>query len=466
MVVVPRHVRSATAVALLLSTGLCSGTLQAETLTDALARTYATNPTINADRARQRAIDEAVPQALANYRPTVVGSADAGVQRSVTTFSSGGAGSRTEGTTTTPRGAGLTVQQNIFRGFRTQNEVKRAEANVFAGREALRDTEQDVLLTAVQAYMNTVRDTAILEIRRGNVIFLEETLRATQDRFNVGEVTRTDVAQAEASLARGRSDLSLAEANLSASRASFRQIVGIDPRNLVPPQPVERLVPKTVETSIATARREHPQILSSSLIVDAAQYDVKIQEGALLPTATVQGDVNQRFGSSEAIDNTLSASLTARVDVPLYQGGAEYSAIRQAKETLGQRKLELDLAREQVQAAVVTSFFDLASSQALVVASQAEVNANEIALRGVQEEARVGQRTTLDVLDAQQDLLNSRERFISAQRDRVVASYSLLASIGRFGVDRLGLPARKYQPEKHYDEVRDKWAGVRTPGGQ
>lgn len=229
---------STAATALALAAGLSAVPVRAETLTDALARTYATNPQLNAERARQRAVDEAVPQALSNYRPRVIGTADAGLQRTVTTTAPSATTPRmTRESFTKPRGGSLGIEQFLFRGFRTQNEVKQAEASVLAGREALRNVEQDTLLSAVEAYMNVVRDSAILEVRRGNVIFLEETLRATRDRFNVGEVTRTDVAQAEASLSRGRSNLSVAEANLSASRALYRQIVGQDPMNLAPGRP-------------------------------------------------------------------------------------------------------------------------------------------------------------------------------------------------------------------------------------
>lgn len=465
--------------------GFSAGPVSAETLREALERTYSTNPELNAERARVRVVDEGVPQARGLYRPQIFGSADAGIQavdRNISSVEGLGAAGNPFGTdggggigaaglggsgseTTFPRGIGVTIQQDIFTGFRRSNTLQQAEVNVQASRETLRNVEQNVLLAAVEAYMNVLRDLAIVRLTTNNVGFLEETLGATRDRFDVGEVTRTDVAQSEAALGRARSDRSLAEANLAASRATYRQIVGVDPINLAPGSPIDSLLPNSLDAAIGLSRAGHPAIMASNLLADSAQYAVNIVEGELLPTVSVEGNVARRY-TGQGSDFTDSASVIGRINVPIYQGGITSSRVRQAKEELGQRRIEVDFAREQVQAAVVSAWGGLESARAQIEASQAEVQAGEVAVAGVREEASVGQRTTLDVLESQQALIDAQVRLTTAQRDRVVASYALLSAIGRLSAPRLNLAVREYKPEKHYEEVRDKWFGLRTPAGQ
>jgi outer membrane protein len=364
---------------------------------------------------------------------------------------------------------GLTVTQNLFNGFQTGNRTRQAEAQVFAARETLRSTEQTVLLNAATAYMNVLRDAAILELQRSNVNVLEVTLRQTQDRFNAGEVTRTDVAQAESSLAAGRSQVAIAESNLATSRAQYRQVVGVDPpARLCPASPVDRLSPRTLAGAIDRSRTEHPAITTAMYNVDVAVHQVKINEGALSPTLNAVGQTQKAWGSTASIDviETLSASIAAQLSVPLYQGGLEFAAIRQAKETLGQRRLDLDTARDQVRATVEQAWGQLEAAKAQIIATQAQVAASEIALNGVREEARVGQRTTLDVLNAQQVLVNARVALVTAQRDRVVASYTVLAAVGSLSPQILGLNIQVYDAMIHYQQVRDAWGGLRIPDGR
>ena len=239
----------------------------------------------------------------------------------------------------------VTGTQTILNGFQTANRTRQSEAQVFGSRETLRGTEQTVLLNAVIAYMNLLRDAAILELQRSNVNVLEVTLRQTRDRFAAGEVTRTDVAQAESSLAAGRSQLAAAESNYLTSRANYRQVIGVEPpARLAPGAPVDRLSPRTLDASIGRSRSEHPTITTAMYNVDVATLQVKIAEGALYPTVQAVGNVQKNFGASPnslAILESLSATVAAQLSVPLYQGGAEYSTIRQAKETLGQRRLDL-----------------------------------------------------------------------------------------------------------------------------
>ena len=437
---------------------------RADTLNGALVQAYQNNPQLNAERARQRATDETVPQALSGYRPQVSATADVGVQF-IETRTSGPLGGTLRGSTV-PRGVGVTATQTIFNGLRTGNQTRAAESQVFSGREGLRVMEQQILLDAATAYMNVLRDTAILDLQRRNVEVLEEQLRQTRDRFNVGEVTRTDVAQAESRLAAARSQALQAESNLVTSRAQFRRVIGVDPGKLAAGAPVDRLSPSTLAGSIAAGAIENPNNTSAMYGVDVQLLQVKIAEGALYPTIVVQANAQQRWNTSPTTVSTFTASAFGQIAIPIYQGGGEYSLIRQSKETLAQQRLNLELTRDQVRSLVVQFWGQLVAAKAQIQAAQAQVTAAEIALNGVREEARVGQRTTLDVLNAQQELVNARVALVTAQRDRVVASYSLLQSVGRLSVQILGLPVPVYDPVIHYHQIRDAWIGVRTPDGR
>jgi len=457
----PRAARAAGAICILAAS---TAALHAQTLEQALVNAYFANPTINAQRAAVRVTDELVPQALSGYRPKVFGNAQADVDRSRTQTST----ATVNGPNNYPRGYGVTAQQNIFNGFQTGNLVRSAESQVLAARETLRNTEQNVLLSAVTAYMNVIRDTAIVQLQQQNVQALNEQFRATNDRFQVGELTRTDVAQAQARLRAAESQLSVAQANLNASRAVYRRDIGTEPGQLKPPAPYEKLKFASLDAAIAQAFGDHPAIQATRHGVDTAQLQVKVAEGALLPTLNLEAGVQRFSDPSVTVYNNLDMSAGLRLSVPLYQGGAEYSRIRQAKELTGQRKLESDVIRDQVRAAVIQSWGLVSASRFQVQAAQAQVAAAEIALNGVRQEYGVGQRTLLDVLNAQAELVNARSALITAQRDRVVASYSLLSSVGRLSIVHLKLADQKqtYQPETHYEQVRDSWFGLRTPDGR
>jgi outer membrane protein len=444
------------------------------TINAALVQSYVNNPQLNAQRAATRAVDENVAIALGGYRPRVTGNVSV-TQSYLESLSRTGPTMRCFNTPTSRNcgdiGAttyGITGTQTLFNGFQTGNRTRQAESQVFAARETLRSTEQSVLLNAVTAYMNLLRDSALLELQRSNVTVLEATLRQTRDRFNVGEVTRTDVAQAESRLAAGRSSLLTAESNYITSRANYRQVIGVEPGRLVSAMPVDRLSPRTLAASLARARTEHPSITAATYNVDVANFQVKIAEGALYPTLTGQASANHTQGSTQQLNTaqSFSAAASLQLQVPIYQGGGEYATIRQAKETLGQRRLDLDTARDQVQSTVTQAWGQLEAAKAQVEATQAQVAAAEISLNGVSEEARVGQRTTLDVLNAQQELVNARASLVTAQRDRVVASYTVLAAVGGLSPQILGLGIPNYDPMTHYQQVRDNWFGIRTPDGR
>jgi outer membrane protein len=332
----------------------------------------------------------------------------------------------------------------------------------------LRNTEQTVLLSALTDYMNTLRDTAILELDRSNVDVLQEQLRQTRDRFNVGEVTRTDVAQAEASLAGAQATALNAQSTLQTDMATYRQDIGDQPKSLAPVSPVTRPLPRTLTESVAISQVEHPGIVAALHNVDVAELAVKISESALYPQATVSGSLSKQYDVSGLATGTqaLIASVAAGVTIPIYQGGAEYAAVRQSKEKLGQAELSADQTRDQVRQGVVAAWGQNQNSLGILRASKAQVDAAEVALAGVREEAKVGQRTTLDVLNAQQTLLQARVQLVSSQHDQVVNSYTLLASIGRLSVRALGLGVPEYDPRVHFDQVKTKWIGLRTPDGK
>jgi outer membrane protein len=442
----------------------------ADTLEGALAQAYQNNPSLNAQRAALRAVDEGVPIALSGYRPRVTATITGGPTGQTQTTKSiapNGVGTYTGSwDNIAPHTAGVTATQTLYNGMQTANRTRQAESNVSAGRETLRLTEQNVLLNAATAYMNLLRDIATLDLQRRNVEVLLEQLRQTRDRFNVGEVTKTDVAQSESRVAAGRSSMAVAESNVVTSRATYRQQIGVEPGKLVPAAPVDRYSPRTIAAAIGQGRLENPAVTAAALGVDVATLQVKINEGALYPTITAQASVNYTAEQTPAVVKTLSFAALGTVSVPLYQGGGEYATIRQSKETLGQQRMNLDVQRDTAQQAVVQAWGQVEAAKAQITATQAQVAAAETALNGVREEARVGQRTTLDVLNAQQELVNARVSLVSAQRDRVVASYALLSATGRLSSTVLSLRSPTYDPTVHYQQVRDSWFGVRTPDGR
>jgi outer membrane protein len=417
-----------------------------------------------------RSTDENVPQALSGYRPKVSVTASAGVQYTDTLATSGGTPTTLVRTEThgvnAPRSAGLTVSQTLFNGNQTANRTRAAESQVSGAREALRVLEQTVLLAAATIYMDYLRDAAIVEVQRSNVRVLEQTLKQTRDRFNVGEVTRTDVAQSEAQLAAGRTQLLAAEATLTTTRANFRRIIGNEPGQLSPGSPVDRFLPGTLPSAVELTLIENPNVTAAMFGIDVNYLQVKVNEGALLPTLTFQTSVQQSYEQTMTIFRSFGASTVVQASVPVYQGGAEYALIRQSKENLAQQRLNLEQVRDQARANTVTAWGQLVAGKAQVASAQAQVNASEIALNGVREEAKAGQRTTLDVLNAQQALVNARVALVTAQHDRVVASYAVLTSVGRLGPLVLNLPTTIYDPSVHYHQVRDSWGGLRIPDGR
>lgn len=428
-----------------------------ETIREALALAYTNNPTLNSARAQLRGVDENVPQALANWRPTVSATAEGGGTRNSTNSIE---------TYRNNASISLAVSQALFRGFRTINSTRQAESIVRAQRESLVATEQDVLLAAAQSYVDVIRDTALVSLQRSDLQFLQEQVRAARDRFEVGEGTRTDVSQADARRAEAEANLNTALANLNTSRAIYRQVVGLEANNLSADTTIDALVPKSIDESLRRSEDKQPLIRQSMHLVDAAIFNVKAIEGELLPTVTLNGNVSRSWNPSSSVSQSNAASVFGRVSIPIYQAGSVSSRVRQAKEELGQSRLQLDVARDQVRANVISSWGVYQSSGASIKAARAAVEAQQLALEGVIEEQRVGQRTTLDVLDAQRELVNQRVNLVTAQRNRIVGGYQLVSSIGSLESDSLNLRVTRYQPKQHYKAVRDQWFGLRTPDGR
>lgn len=437
---------------------------RAESVSDALVKAYQTNPQLNSERARQRATDENVPQALAGYRPQVAATLSYGLQAVRNLLPD----NTIQGATLKPWTIGVTVTQTLYNGNKTANSVRVAEFQVKSGREALRNVGQGVLLDAVTVYMNVLANQSLVEAQRSNVTALRETLDIAKKRLNAGDVTPTDTAQAEARLARGQADLNASEVALSISQATYAQVVGVLPSKLSPAEPVDRLLPRGRDAAIDQAFKTHPAVLAAGFDVDVATTSISVAESSLLPTLTVQGSASKSSQSDSTLGTygTDQASIVGQLNAPIYDGGLGASQTRQAKQLSTQSRLVLEMTRNQARTAAIGAWVSNEGAKTAVTAAEAEVRGAGVALQGVQREAAGGQRTTVEVLNAQQDLIQAKARLIGAQRDRVIASYALLSAVGRLDVQTLGLKTPDYLPEVHYHQVRDAWHGLRTPDGK
>lgn len=434
---------------------LVCGSARAETLLETLESAYRYNPQLDAERARLRATDEDVARAHSGYRPDINASGFISREHNTIRPNTGAGGS------STPKGYSVQLVQPLFRGFQTTNAVNAAEATVRAGREQLRSVEQQVLLDAVTAYGNVVRDQAVVRLNEANLNFLTAELRATRDRFAVGEVTKTDVAQAEARRALGQSTLDLARANLKSSRAVYEQVVGHAPSKLRDTSPYTSLLPRSLNEAIGIATAENPAVVGALYVEQAANFQVQQIRGELLPQAQLEATYSDQFDTSRSIDEVSSGSVVGRLNVPIYPNGGEtYARVRQAKQTHLSKLQEIEQARAAAQSQAVQAWAQLTGYKAQRESDQAQITANRTALDGVREEEKVGQRTLLDVLNAQQELLNSQVQLETTKRNVLVATYSVVAAIGRLSVGEVGAASTVYDPEVHYHEVRRKGWGV------
>jgi outer membrane protein len=452
--------------------------VQAQTLQEALSYAYSNNPTLLTARAQLRATDENVPQALAGWRPTVTASTSAGFvdqhNRSlgITPITSGpdfgrqyysqnGSAALTSHThqDRTLWSSTVTATQPIYRGGRTVASVRRAENQVFGQRARLMATEQQVFGDSVSAYVSVVLNQELLRLNINNEQVLTEQLRATNERFRVGEITRTDVAQAEARLAGAKANRQQAEGNLSTARATFMRLIGIAAQRLTAPQPLRQPV-RSAEEASQMAAINNPNVVAALFDESAARDNIDIQVSALLPQLSAQ---TQGFRSDNASANhtrLTGAQATLNLSVPIYQGGAEYAAVRQSRQQAQQARSVVDDQRRQVMQQAASAWATLASARAQVESTRVQIRANEVALDGVQREAIVGSRTTLEVLNAEQELLNSRTSLMQALANVVSASYSVAAAVGRLNAIDLALPVQLYDARAYYAAVRDRWFGL------
>jgi len=442
---------------------------QAQTLEDALIAAYTGNPTLQAERAKLRQTDELVPQAKAGWKPTVAVDAGAGVSWIRRTFHdqlknpvTGVGISDTTDHTDNPVSAALSLSQPVYRGGTTAAELRQADNTVLAERAQLAVVEEQVLLQAITAYVDVVRDVAVVDLTKNNQNVIEEQLKSTQERFDVGEVTKTDVSQAQARLAGAVADVVQAQGNLTASRASYKQVIGEMPGKLTRP-PVPTNLPSSSDETVALSEN-NPAVHAAIFVEKAARDGTDAVFGELLPHVSVVGSVG--------IDNDVqghnvtqkNATISAQVTIPLYQAGGVESRVREQKQLVGQRRNELDQARRTAIQEAMTSWEALDTARAQIESFKAQVQSNKVALDGVVQEQEVGLRTVLDVLNAQQEVLTSQVSLVGAQHDEIVAAYQVQAAIGRLTSVDLSLRVQPYDVRQHYDEVKDKWWGLNASG--
>lgn len=430
----------------------------AQSLEEALIQAYQSNPTLSAARAQLRATNERVPQALSGWRPTVEAQGSGGKAIDDDVRPVAGDEGRS------PASADLTVTQPLYRGGRTVAGTERAENEVLAERSRLASTEQDVLVAAVTAYADVWRDQSVLELNINNEQVLARQLEATQDRFDVGELTRTDVAQSESRLSSATADRIGAQGNLTTSRATFENVIGTYPTERLEQPPLPPVLPEDQQAILDLAEAANPSVLATSFDELAALRSVREVEGELLPTVELQGSVGYQHERTARTSEGSTAEVLAVVRVPLYQQGAVSSRVREAKQVASQRRLQVREAIRRAREDAISAWERLLTARAQISALQESVRANEIALEGVRQENAVGARTVLDVLDAEQELLDAQVSLVSSQRDEIVASYEVLSAIGRMTAADLGLDTAIYDPVSDYRKVRERWFGLDAPG--
>jgi len=438
------------AAALTLYSGVAHAAL---TLEEALIATYQNNPQLQAEQRALKATDENYNQAFSGYRPqmSLQGSYGRVYEDSDRSFT----GARTN---RTPRSYGVLLEQPLYRGGRTAADTARAFSTVRQGRATLQRREQEVLLQAVQAYVGVLRAQAVVKLNENNEEVLRRNLEATQDRFRVGEVTLTDVAQAESRVARAEASKINAKGVLTTALATFKQVTGLDAQALDTPARALDL-PGQLDAALKIALAENPRVLAAHYARKAAEQTVRLQKGFLLPEVSLNARLNQAEDESVLGGVTNTAQAIAQLTVPLYQSGAEYSRVREATQLAAQQRALLLQEQRSVREETVRAWDSLETAKAQIESLNAEIRAAEIAVEGVRQEAMVGSRTVLEVLDAEQELLDARVRLVSAEADKTVAQYSLLSVIGRLTAAGLALETPLYNPAAHFEAVNRKWIG-------
>jgi outer membrane protein len=435
----------------------------AQTLDDALAQAYANNPTLQAERANLRATDEYVPTALAGWRPTVTLSGSAGYTSGNTTTLN--PNTETNQTISAARDVAevqAEVTENVYNGGKTKALTAQAKDRVRSERANLVNVEQQVFTSAVTAYVTVIQNEQLLALAVNNAQVLKEQLKATQDRFSVGEITRTDVAQSESSLAEAEAEVQTAQGNLQTARATYEQVIGAPPGKLTPPQPLALPVHSRQEAALQAAGN-NPAVIQAKFVQSEASDSVDVAWSALLPTLQLQGIGYDQVNQAQSDYTTDGAEVLATLSVPIYQGGSEYAAIRQAVQQREQARQQVDIQRRTAVQTAESNWETLVATRATITSTRAEIAANEIALDGTEREAIVGSRTTLDVLNAQQLLLQSQVTLVQNLANLVTASYNVAAAIGRFTARDIGLHVPLYDDNAYYRAVKDSWIGTGDP---
>ncbi len=430
-----------------------------QSLEEALAAAYSNNPTLMAQRARLRGVDEQLPQALSGWRPSLDLEADSGVRATYSnaTFLDKRRQHRD------PSSLSLTLSQPLYSGGQTVAEISKAENAIMAERAQLLAVEQYVFLAAVTAYVDVFRDQAVLELNVNNEQVLKRQLEATRDRFMVGEITRTDVHQAEARLARATADRIEAEGRREASRAAFKNVIGIPSGKLAAPKPPMDQ-PKNVGNAVEAAVTGNPAVISAEYTGKALIDNVVKTRGELLPSIDLSGTASRAFDASSETSRFDSYEALVTLTMPLYQSGSVYSRLREAKQKAAEQRLKIDQARRDATESATRSWEKLQTVRARIDSFRTQIKASEVALEGVEREATVGSRTVLDVLDAEQELLDAKVSLVGAQRDEIVAIFELKEATGTLTARHINLPVDSYDPENHYREVREKWFGGESSG--
>jgi outer membrane protein len=428
----------------------------AETLDNVLATAYNSNPTLMARRAQLRATDEGVPQALSSWRPTVTLTGD--IARG-DYFSDQNLPPLSYNIYRTQKDYTAQISQPLYRGGRTKAATNQAEAAVLATRAQLEATEAQVLLTAATSYLNVVRDEAVVKLSINNEQVLRRQMDAARERFRVGEITRTDVSQSEARLSQATADRVAAEGNLQSSRAGFIDVVGRAPESPEAPKAAAE-VPNSFDTVKADTLQHNPNVVSADWVAKGAKEGIDLVMGELLPTLSATGTYSRFLDATGQHSQLQTSQAMLTLSVPLYEGGGTYARLRAQKHTYGQRMLESDQTRRDALQTATQSWETLMAARARVQSYTAQIAANELALAGVEEEAKVGARTVLDTLNAEQELFQSRVNLVTARHDEMVAAFQLRSALGEMTAEALKLPVDIYDPRQHYDDVRNQWIGA------
>ena len=428
-----------------------SANAQAETIFEAMSQAYNTNPTLHGERANSGAVNEDAAAARSGFRPTV------GIGAQYTDSHARKTGTNTmDGYSKTYRG---TVKQPIFNGFQTYNAVKAADNAAKAELNNLYNVEQTVLLAASTAYLDVVRDEAIVKLQKNNEKLLKKQLDETIARYDVGEVTKTDVAQSRASYAQARSDVISAEGNLAVSKANYLDIVGNQPQDVKFPENLSHLFPEAYDEAKRYANENNYALKAAQKALKAAEYDVSSKKGGLLPEVSLSASTGKNTISSHTArdPSTRSTEYTVDVSMPLYAGGATRAAIRKSKYKKWAAQENLRAAESAVEFGVTNGWEMMQTAKSNISSIKEQVKASAIALEGTQKEEALGNRTVLDVLNAYQTLLISRVNEVKARHDYYVSGLQLLQAMGKLTAKKLGLNVQYYDAEGHYQNTKGKW---------